>query len=210
MEDLVDTKKTFLTDNKYVRTQLSIDKAAARTIESDEMVQIIRAEGGESLYNYVEWLGVINEPEIIVLSSQRHYYYDEDDLKSISAVVNLKQLNQIKNLEEFFETIFRLIPQGSKFVGSFAENGKYKNSSFRDKSSLNGSLTTSEAAENGIISRNPFLNIIYSLIDLKTNRYMTKRSVEDLFTTCGFKILDMTDLNGLTYFLAQKTRPVAE
>ena len=77
MNELVDTKKINVSDNMYVRTQLSLKKAPGSTIEAREMVDILKIEGGESLFNYSEWLGVTNEPDFIVLSSNHHYYYDE-------------------------------------------------------------------------------------------------------------------------------------
>jgi len=44
------------------------------------------------------------------------------------------------------------------------------------------------------------------MIDSKTNKYMSERSVSMLLTEHGFKVLDMTDLDGLTYFCAQSLR----
>ena len=68
----------------------------------------------------------------------------------------------------------------------------------------------SDAIENGIASSSPFLSMIYSMIDSKTNKYMSERSVSLLLEDHGFKVHDMTELNGLTYFLAQKTRVIDE
>jgi len=52
--------------------------------------------------------------------------------------------------------------------------------------------------------------MLYSMIDSKTNKYMSERSVSLLLEDNGFKVFDMTELNGLTYFLAQKTRVIDE
>ena len=210
MEDMADTKKTFLTDNKQVRTQLSLNRDSARSVELNEMADILKSEGGESLFNYSEWLGVTNEPDFIVLSSRHHYYYDEEELKNISTIITIKQLNQIKNLGEFCETIFRLLPSGSKLIGSYSETRRKNHTNSDNNFPVNGSLTRSEAMENGIIARNPFLNMILSFFDSRTDRHMTKDGVNELLGSHGFKILDMTELNGLTYFYAQKDRVVAE
>jgi hypothetical protein len=210
MEEQADTKKLILTDNMQVRTRLSLNKSAEKAVETNEMVEILKTEGGDSLYNYSEWLGVTNEPDFIVLSSHHHYYYNEEELKNISTIITVKQLNQIKNAREFCETIFRLLPSGSKLIGSFTDNRRNKQIHSIDNSPVNGSLTSSEALENGIIARNPFLNRIFSFFDSRTNRQMSKDGVAELLRSHGFKILDMTELDGLTYFYAQKIRVVSE
>jgi hypothetical protein len=210
MNELVDTKKINSTDNMYVKTQISLKKAPVRTIETSEMVDILRAEGGESLFNYSEWLGVTNEPDFIVLSSHHHYYYDEEELRNISTIITVKKINQIKNLGEFFETIFRLLPSGSKLIGSFSDNRRNENIYSIKNSPVNGAINKSEALENGIITRNPFLNMVFSFFDSRTNKTMSKDGVNELLRSHGFKVLDMTDLDGLTYFYAQKVRVVTE
>jgi hypothetical protein len=47
--------------------------------------------------------------------------------------------------------------------------------------------------------------MLYSIMDLKTNSYMSKRSVSFLLKSYGFKVMDMTEMNGLTFFYSQKT-----
>ena len=44
------------------------------------------------------------------------------------------------------------------------------------------------------------------MIDSKTNKYMSERSVSLLLGEHGFKVLDMTEIDGLTYFCAQSLR----
>jgi hypothetical protein len=44
------------------------------------------------------------------------------------------------------------------------------------------------------------------MIDSKTNKYMSERSVSFLLGEHGFKVLDMTELDGLTFFCAQSLR----
>jgi hypothetical protein len=178
--------------------------------DNKSISEILIAEGCESFADYIDWLGLGKDPNLIILSSTQHYYYDEDDLKNVSAVVNLKQLNQIKNLDVLFKTIFKIIPQKSNFIGCFAEKNRHLEFPLKNSSTSKTSDTNSEALENGIVSRFSFLNLIINIMDSKTSRYMTRRDVYQLLDTHGFKIMDLTELNGLTYFLAQKVRIVLE
>lgn len=210
MTNRFEALKLDVIEYKRVRTSLNPGNSRTNSTGTSEVIDLLIAEGGESLYNYIDWLGLVNDPNLIVLSSQRHYYYEEEDLKNLSTIVNLKQLNQIKNLKGFFQSIFKIIPPKSNIIGFFIENNKHMEFSINNSSSPVGSNSNSDTLENGIVSRIPFLNMIYNFIDSKTNRYITRKDVNLLFETHGFKILDMTVLNGLTYFHAQKVRVFVE
>jgi hypothetical protein len=57
---------------------------------------------------------------------------------------------------------------------------------------------------------NSFLNILYGLIDSKTNKSLSKKNVGFMLEDTGFKIVDITEFNGLTYFCTQKDKPSVE
>ena len=210
MENRFQTHKTDTADNKRIRTSLNQNNISMDLSDSSEVKNILISEGGESLFNYVEWLGLIDEPNLVVLSSQHHYYYTEEDLKRTNTIVNLKQLNLVKNLSVLLQSIFNLVQPKAKFVGYFAENKRHLEYKIKGHSTQNGNMTNSDALEQGIVSRIPLMNMIFNFFDSKTNRYMTRRDVVNLFEAHGFKIIDMTELNELTYFCAQKVRIFTE
>jgi hypothetical protein len=163
----------------------------------------------EDLIEYLDRMGLINEADLLVIPSTRHYFYDAEDMKGIKTVVNLRQLNHVREIRDFLRNIVDLLPVKSNLVGCFVDN-KVQNG-FSDKySNLPGQIADkAEAYENGIESRIPFINRMYSFIDSRTNRYLTKRAVTHLLEECGLQIIGMTDLNGLTYFCTQKIKPAA-
>ena len=161
----------------------------------------------EDLIEYLDRMGLINEEDLLVIPSTRHYFYDAEDMKGIKTVVNLRQLNHVREVREFLRNIVDLLPVKSNFVGCFVDN-KVQNG-FSDKySNLPREISEkAEAYENGIESRIPFINRMYSFIDSRTNRYLTKRAVTHLLEECSLQIIGMTELNGLTYFWTQKIKP---
>jgi len=166
-------------------------------------------ENCEDFFNYLERLGLASDSNLLVIPSTHHYYYDADDLKEVNTVINLKQLNHIKQIRDFLHTIGKLLPNKSNFVGCFIDN-KVQNG-FSDKyNNLPGQNSDKEEVyENNIESRIPFLNRMYNFIDSRTNRYLTRRSVTQLLEECGLQIVGMTELNGLTYFCTRKNHPSA-
>ncbi len=149
------------------------------------VVENILSEGGENLFQYLKWTGLAKEQNLMVLSSIQHYYYDHNDLKGIKALINLKKLNQIRHLESFFHTLYRIMSYDASLVGSFKRNHH------NGKSFYNSSR---------IIKR------LMSILDLRTERNLSKEVVRTLLENNGFTVVDMTEISGITYFWAQNNR----
>jgi len=182
---------------------------ASRERKLNILLAELTDEVREDLITYLNRMGLAGEAQILVIPSTRHYFYDAEDLKGIKTVINLKQLNYIREIREFLRQISKMLPNDSSFVGCFIDN-KSK-TGFSDKySNLPKQLSEkAEAYENGIESRIPFINRMYSFIDARTNRYLTKRTVSHLLEECSLQLVSMTELNGLTYFCTRKTKSVA-
>ena len=182
---------------------------ASRERKLNILLSELTDEVREDLITYLNRMGLTGEAQILVIPSTRHYFYDADDLKGIKTVINLKQLNYVREIREFLRKIADMLPNNSSFVGCFIDNKSQ--TGFSDKySNLPKQLSEkAEAYENGIESRIPFINRMYSFIDARTNRYLTKRTVSHLLEECSLQLVSMTELNGLTYFCTRKAKSVA-
>ena len=139
------------------------------------------AEGGENFYNYLAWNGLADEDNMLVLSSRHHYYYDPNELKSITTLINVKKLNLIKHLDAFLQSIVHVLSPESNFIGCFA-----------DWKSQKGARLTSRMYKG-------FINFLDARIDVELDKKYISRMLE----SHGFIVLDMTEINGLTYFRAK-------
>lgn len=185
-------------------TNLRLEAGSRDFAMANEVVDNLITEGGNDFYNYVDRIGLLNDPNLIVLSSVHHYYYDADEMKDVRTIVNLKELNKIKQIRDFLQSHLYTLPPKCNFVGFFANNAKVDRYALRDGSSLLHNMKKSEDISNSIVSRFPVINMLYALIDWKTNRYMSASGVTLLLKEFGFKVLDMTEINGRTYFHSQK------
>lgn len=154
------------------------------SIYSNGVVDLI-AEGGVNLYRYIDNLGLLNEPDLLVLSSKHHYYYDEKELRNVRTIINLKKLNQIKYPDLFLNALVRILPPGTNLIGCFSDDRINKGNGFHyyQPSRL----------------YNRFLNFL----DSKVDQIMNKNQVYDLLIRNGLKTIDMTRMNGLTYFYSK-------
>jgi hypothetical protein len=190
-------------DKQMNLSLLNSFKRPLELILNKEAIDLLISEGGEGFYNYIEWLGLADEDDLIVLSSQHHYYYDSDEMNSFKTVINLKELNQIKNIKSFLYSCLHSMPSNSNFVGCFTDNEKINGYALKNVSS-GDKIRSLNDIENGIVSSIPFINMLYSLMDSKIYNYMSKMNISMLLAECGFKVINMTEVNGLTYFHAQK------
>ena len=160
----------------------------------------------QSLMDYLDRMGLIKGSGLLVIPSSRHYFYDADDMKGIRTVIALRQLNHVREIKDFLRQITRLLPLNSNFIGCFIDNRAQDG--FPDSPSLPKQTSEKAAAyENGIESRVPFINRMYSFIDARTNRYLTKKVVTNLLKEAGLELVSMTELKGLTFFHTQKNNP---
>jgi len=130
-------------------------------------------------------------------------------MKGIRTVINLRQLNYIREIRDFLRQITGLLPAKSNFIGCFIDNRAHGTGSDKNAGSAAYTSDKADAYENGIESRIPFINRMYSFIDLRTNRYLTRRTVANLLKESGLELVGMTEINGFTYFHARKSNPAA-
>jgi hypothetical protein len=176
------------------------------TLESNHLVENLEEEGCEYYLDYLNYHGLANDKNLVIIPSSHHYYYDAEDLENVTAVVNLKQLNFIKEIKEFLATIHNILPQTSYLIGSFVE-GTNSFGIFSGSNNYQYQITGKvDPVENDIISRIPLLNMIYDLMDSRTNRFLTRKAVKTMLAEAGLRVEDMTELNGLTYFIATKVQ----
>ena len=145
MENISTIKNEIKTKEQRIVKSIFFEE---KPVAGSQVYEDLKAEGGENFFEFLTQLGLSDDPNIILLPSLHHYYYDE------SAGI--------------------------------------------------------DPVENGISSRIPFLNMIYDIMDAKTNRFLTRRTVTTMLEEVGFKIMDMAEIKGLTYFSVLKVKPITE
>lgn len=206
MRNSITIDKLDVINNQRINTLANLGGNSIDLVKSNSVLRTLTNENCESFANYLEHLGIAKDPNLVVLSSLHHYYYDAEEMTNVKTVINLKELNQIKQIKEFLHSVFHILPPNCNFIGCFVNNRKQNGFVLSTNPSDSYYKRNSDAIENGIASSSPFLNMIYNMIDSKTNKYLSERSVSILLGEFGFKVLDMTDLDGLTYFCAQSLR----
>lgn len=191
-------------NNQQIKNFVGLSRGSGDLSENTLVSEILSSEGCECFSDYVKELGLANDPNLVILSSLHHYYYDAEEMKRVKTVISMKLLNQEKEIKSFLHSVFTILPKSSNYVGCFIDNKKVNGYDLRNNSSSSQSKSGSAYIENGIVSQIPFINMIYSIMDLKTNKFISADSVSALLENHGFKVLSMKELNGITYFHSRK------
>lgn len=181
-EDVLVLKGTNGYGGITLRTDVNINrKSETRTGQGSSVVNLI-AECGINFFLYLKSINLSKESDILVLPSNHHYFYDGKELKDVRILINLKKLNLIKHLGIFLNTLVRVLPPNTNFIGCFSDNKTIKGEG------IQYSWFT------GLFSR--FINFL----DSRTDHVMDKQEVTELLEKNGFRTVDMKDMHGLTYF----------
>lgn len=210
MRNKINIPESDVTVNQIIRTSEKKGVLFPGLTEKKSRAEIIASEGSEDFLNYVEWLGFASDPNLVVLSSTHHYYYDAEEMKNVRAVVTLIELNQVRDVRDFFSSISGMLETRSHLIGSFIDSQKINRYSLKDTSVKGNAVRDDEEVRNSISSRIPLLNTLYRFLDSKINKHLSGKEVDTLLRESGFRVEDMTELNGITYFCAQKLPAVVK
>jgi hypothetical protein len=191
MEKTVTTYTPETTKDLLVNPDTGEKQVAMDEYENNPLFETLSSEGGENFFHYVGWLGLSKDPNLMILSSIHHYYYDFNDLKGVKTIINLKQLNQINHIDSFLGNIFRVLPPKANFIGCFNDNKIHSGIAVPFYQSFK------------------LLNSLINLIDSKTDRFMSRKDVIKVLESHGFRIIDMTEIKKITYFCAENSRESA-
>jgi hypothetical protein len=182
MENIITSDNKFLSNEYNYETILNIKRKYEKS-DLAETSYAFTTEEGKNFFRYLKNFNLAKDPDLLILPHSNHYYFDEKELKNIRTLVNLKNLNLIKDLNSFLYTLIRVLPQDANFLGYFSYS----------KFTLSGDGLFSELSTR-----------INNLLDLKTDHNMDKKEFTGRLRKFGFRIIDMTEMEGQIYFYAQK------
>jgi hypothetical protein len=191
MEKSDATYKNEIVNSQSVKIGIGDKNVSMDDDQNNPVFESLLAEGGENFFHYINWLGLAKDPNLMILSSIHHYYYDFNDLKGVKTLINLKRFNQISHIDTFLNNVFRVLPSKANFVGCFKDNKIHSGIAVPFYQSFK------------------FLNGLINMIDSKTERFMTRKDVIKLLESHDFRIVDMTEISSITYFCAESHKKSA-
>lgn len=182
------TYEAEINNNQIVYTKQGQKKVSMNEKRNNPVFDSLAAEGAENFYHYIDWLGLSKDPDLMILSSVHHYYYDFNELKGVRTLVNIKQFNQINHIDSFLNNVFRVLPPKANFIGCFKDNKIHSGIAVPFYQSFK------------------FLSGLVNIIDSRSEKFLSRRTVIKLLESHNFMIMDMTEISNITYFCAQNAK----
>jgi hypothetical protein len=191
-------------DNQRIKELNFLSDSIENIDVKNSISGIFTKEEHEILANYVKRLCTTKESEVLVLSSNGHYFYDAEEMKNIKIVTSFKELNKISDLKVFLQSVYSIIQPKTFFIGHFTDFNQ--TGKINDEADITQqlSLKTNEDIKNGIRSRFTLINRLYNILDARAFNSLSRRTVELYLRNSGFKVVDMTSIKMTTCFCAQR------
>jgi len=161
---------------------------------------------GEDILEYFESFIDVTSKETIVIKDH-HKCSKDKTLNNKSNLVCLSKINDIRNINKHFELVNSKLPQGGVFVGCLETL-----SARRSRINKNGIPVLNDlylGLEFLFKRVFPKLNITkkhYFNLTKGKGRLLSKAEGLGRLISCGFKIMDHKNINGLTYFVVKKVK----
>jgi len=143
------------------------------------------ASGGLSLFRYLVNTGLFRGPGVIILSRNNHASFGAVDLKRVTTLVTLRRLNLVKHLEMFLNSLARILPPDTNFVGCF-------------------SPTKDGDTGTGIAGRHGGFPGWFFHSGITECHALNRSKVSEMLERNGLSLISMTEMNGVTYFHSRK------
>ena len=101
--------------------QTNIEVKVKERISSRErsnwLVDTISKEVGSNVCNYINEHFDLSQINSILYASPNQYNYELLDFDNIRAIINLRKINHIRNINDFLSSINKLLPDAGIYVG---------------------------------------------------------------------------------------------
>jgi hypothetical protein len=125
--------------------------------------------------------------------------------KAVHAIINLKRMNDIEEVNKFLEIVNRKLPYGGLYIGC-VETIDQRRSRILKKFAMPVSYIyyLFDFILKRVFPKWEPTRKIYSLLTRGNNRAISLTETLGRLKVCGFDIIDYTAINGLTYFCCSK------
>jgi hypothetical protein len=194
-----------ITDVPDVTLKNKKEEPTFETVTANPTHEDLLCEAGEEALNYFGSFNLIQKPNFIILSSVRHYLYDAEELKRVKTLINLKAINEMRRAKFQIRSMNNVLPEKGHLAGCFIDYKREKERIRKNYPQVIGLiLIMMNSFGNRILPRIPIVGLIYAFVYDGRIKFWKKEEVCTLLVKNGFNVINMHEINGLTYFISQK------
>jgi lipopolysaccharide/colanic/teichoic acid biosynthesis glycosyltransferase len=129
-----------------------------------------------------------------------------DDSAGVGSIINVKRINDIRYVNKFLESANEYLRMGGYFIGC-VETSRQREQRIMKKFPpvLNQIYYFFDFILKRVWPKMPRLKQLYFLLTGGRNRVISEMETYGRLYSCGFKLVDRLEVDGLLYFIAEKT-----
>ncbi len=199
------TDKLLLQQKKY-SLQIKVNGSGYLSHLENKIIN----EAGTQVLQLISSYVNVNHPNTQVFSTSTAFNIEKFEKKSISSVVNLKRINDLRRINKFFEAINENIAYGTIFIGC-AETLELRKKRLLDKfpGLVNRLYLAGDYIFKRVFPKLPITKQAYFALTGGRNRIISRAETLGRLYSCGFEVLHEETHGYLFYFVARKINPPA-
>ncbi len=168
----------------------------------------IKEEAGSAVLKLISSYVNINSPNTQVFSTSTAFNIEKFEKKSITAVVNLKRINDLRRINKFFEAINENISYNTVFIGC-AETLELRKERLLNKfpGIINRLYLVGDYIFKRVFPKLPLTKQAYFALTGGRNRILSRAETLGRLYSCGFEVVHEEIHGYLYYFVARKIKP---
>ncbi len=182
------------------------DRERINDFHTIKIKELIENLVGEDILAYFESFIDVTSKETMVIRDH-HKCSNDKTLKNKSNLVCLSKINDIRNINKHFELINSKLPQGGIFIGCLETlTARRKRVNNNGIPVLNDLYLGTEFIFKRVLPKLDVTKKQYFNLTKGKGRLLSKAESLGRLVSCGFKIMDYKNINGLTYFIVKKDK----
>ena len=159
------------------------------------------------IIDFIEQYFNLNQKRTFVTSTSTPFNINNLKSNSISSLINLMRINDVRYVNKFIEAINRKLPDDGLFCGCVETYPNRKKALF-DKYPifLNWFVYLLDTFFNRVLPKLKITKKIYFYLTKGKGRVMSKAETFGRLYSCGFKIIDEKTVNNMLFFIAKKVK----
>lgn len=168
--------------------------------------QLITRESGENVFEYFSEHLNVNDSNVSLISTTTPF--NVENLPSgLRTIINLKKVNDMRYINKFFESVNQKLPDAGMFMGCVeTSRQRYVRIGRKFPAFIRQLVIMADFTLNRILPRLASFKNLYFNITSGVKRTISKAEVLGRLVSCGFEIIEYTEINNLTYFVVMKTK----
>lgn len=173
----------------------------------NEFQEIILFNSNENTFNYISsHLDLGKYYNHILFSRQDGTNIENIDINNIRSIIDFRWVNDIKEVNKYFCSVNKLLPDAGIFIGRVETYGERKEKIVHKYGPRVGQLLwLLDFIFNRVIPKIRLLQDIYNFLIQKKTHPISKAEILGRLVYCGFDIIDYKIIEGLFYFIVIKT-----